>query len=75
MIWLTSPLFYPYTTLPPQSRVSEFWWCALASGFVLALGQTFYSLSFMHTNNFGVMSMLGFVGVGLSYFIKIVRYH
>jgi len=41
----------------------------------LAIGQAFFSHALTITKKFGIMTMIGFIGIVLGYFIKIFRYH
>jgi hypothetical protein len=41
----------------------------------LAIGQAFFSYALTITKKLGVMTMIGFIGIVMGYFIKIFRYN
>lgn len=67
--------FYPWTSVKVEERLSAFGYGLLFQGLPLAFGQAFFSHALTLTKNYGIMTMVGFLGVVIGYCLKIFRYH
>jgi drug/metabolite transporter (DMT)-like permease len=65
---------YPQTVINQEFRLSSFINSLLFQGLPLAAAQAFYSYAIMTTKNLGVLTVMNFGNVFLSYFLKIFRY-
>lgn len=70
-----SGLFYSWTNVKEEERMTAFGWGLLLQGLPLAIGQAFFSHALTLTKNYGIMTMIGFLGVVIGYCLKIFRYH
>jgi len=69
-----SGCLYPLTTVKQEFRLSSFLWSILYQGIPLSFAQLFFSYGLTITKNFGIMTMIGFIGVVLGYLLKVLRY-
>jgi drug/metabolite transporter (DMT)-like permease len=71
---MSAGCFYYQTSVPEPFRLEAFLWSLLYQGLPLAIGQTFFSNALKLTKNHGITTMVGFIGVILGYFVKVLRY-